>query len=54
MPGGDQFPWPSGTYVDTHEFSHVFMAMPTFMDVTLLHGVSKTASAGKTGFIPPP
>ena len=37
MPGGDQFPWPSGTYVDTHEFSHVFMAMPTFMDATGIH-----------------
>ena len=37
MPGGEQFPWPSGTYVDTHEFSHVFMAMPTFMDATGIH-----------------
>ena len=37
MPGGEQFPWPSGTYVDTHEYSHVFMAMPTFMDATGIH-----------------
>ncbi len=37
MPGGDQFPWPPGTYVDTPEFSHVFMAMPTFMDATGIH-----------------
>ena len=37
MPGGETFPWPSGTYVDTHEFSHVFMAMPTFMDATGIH-----------------
>ena len=37
MKGGEQFPWPSGTYVDTHEYSHVFMAMPTFMDETGIH-----------------
>ncbi len=35
--GGAPFPWPSGTYVDTHEYSHVFMAMPTYMDATGIH-----------------
>lgn len=30
--GGESFPWPSGTYVNNKDFSHIMMAMETTID----------------------
>jgi len=35
--GGEPFTWPAGTYVNTPEYAHVMMAMPTVIDATGCH-----------------
>lgn len=35
--GGEKFTWPSGTYVNNKDFSHVMMAMPTVIDASGVH-----------------
>lgn len=35
--GGEKFTWPSGTYVNNKDYSHVMMAMPTVIDASGVH-----------------
>ena len=35
--GGEEFKWPSGCYVNSGEFKHIMMAMPTVLDADGVH-----------------